>query len=190
MSAPKILVFSGSWREGSLNTKLATLAAKRLRAAGAEVKQISLGDYPLPLVDATGFTTTAPQVAQDLHAVIDAHDGLYIASPEYNAGYAPALKNALDWVSIAKGGPSASGLAGKVVALGGASPGERGAYRGMTQLRTSLELGFGALMVPEMVAIATANKAFDDAGELLDARSSGFLDAQVARLIKLAALDI
>lgn len=189
MSAPKILVFSGSWREGSLNTRLATLAAKRLRAAGAEVKQISLGDYPLPLVDATGFTTT-PQVAHDLHAVIDAHDGLYIASPEYNGGYAPALKNALDWASISKGGPSASGLAGKVVALGGASPGERGAYRGMTQLRTSLELGFGALMVPEMVAIAGAHKAFDDAGELLDARSSGFLDKQVARLIKLAALDM
>lgn len=189
MAAPKILVFAGSWREGSLNTKLATLAAKKLRAAGAEVKQISLGDYPLPLVDARGFDSI-PQVARDLHETIDAHDGLYIASPEYNAGYTPALKNALDWASIAKGGPSASGLAGKVVALGGASPGERGAYRGMTQLRTSLELGFGALLVPEMVAVATANKAFDEAGNLLDARSDKFLDAQVARLIKLAALDI
>lgn len=189
MTAPKILVFSGSWREGSLNAKLATLAAKRLRATGAEVKQISLGDYPLPFVDATGFSNI-PQVARDLHEVIDAHDGLYIASPEYNAGYAPALKNALDWASIAKGGPSASGLAGKVVALGGASPGERGAYRGMTQLRTALELGYGALLVPEMVAVPTANKAFDEAGELIDKRSSGFLDAQVARLVKLAGLGV
>jgi NAD(P)H-dependent FMN reductase len=189
MSAPKILVFSGSWREGSLNTKLATLATGKLRAAGAEVKQISLGDYPLPLVDATGFGH-APQAAQEFNAQIQAHDGLYIASPEYNAGYTPALKNALDWASIAKGGPSASGLAGKVVALGGASPSERGAYRGMTQLRTSLELGFGALLVPEMVAVGAADKAFDEAGELTDKRSNGFLDAQVARLVKLAGKGV
>ncbi|MGH6782720.1 MAG: NADPH-dependent FMN reductase, partial [Sphingomonadaceae bacterium] len=45
MPAPRILVFAGSWREGSLNTKLATLAARRLRTAGAQVKQISLSDY-------------------------------------------------------------------------------------------------------------------------------------------------
>lgn len=189
MSAPKILVFSGSWREGSLNTKLATLAAKKLRAAGAEVKQISLGDYPLPLVDATGFDN-APQAAHDLRALIDAHDGLYIASPEYNGGYAPALKNALDWASTAKPGAPATGLAGKVVALGGASTGVLGAYRGLTQLRTSLELGFGALLVPEMVAVAKADKAFNEAGELTDARSNGFLDAQVARLVKLAGKGI
>ncbi|RDJ26837.1 NADPH-dependent oxidoreductase [Bosea caraganae] len=189
MSAPKILVFAGSWREGSLNTKLATLAARKLRAAGAEVRQISLGDYPLPLVDATGFGN-APQAAHDLRALIDAHDGLYIASPEYNAGYAPALKNALDWASTAKPGAPASGLAGKVVALGGASPGALGAYRGLTQLRTSLELGFGALLVPEMVAVGLADKAFDGDGELTDARSSGFLDAQVARLVKLAGKGV
>ena len=185
MPAPRILVFAGSWREGSLNTKLATLAARRLRAAGAEVRQISLGDYPLPLVDATGFGN-APQASHELRALIDAHDGLYIASPEYNAGYAPALKNALDWASTAKPGAPASGLAGKVVALGGASTGSLGAYRGLTQLRTSLELGFGALMVPEMVAVSFADKVFDADGSLTDARSSGFLDAQVARLLKLS----
>ncbi|GAU81930.1 NADPH-dependent FMN reductase [Bosea sp. BIWAKO-01] len=185
MPAPRILVFAGSWREGSLNTKLATLAARKLHAAGAHVRQISLGDYPLPLVDATGFGN-APQAAHELRALIDAHDGLYIASPEYNAGYAPALKNALDWASTAKPGAPASGLAGKVVALGGASTGSLGAYRGLTQLRTSLELGFGALMVPEMVAVSFADKMFDADGNLTDARSSGFLDAQVARLLKLS----
>ncbi len=187
MSAPTILVFAGSSREGSLNTKLATLAARKLAAAGATVKQISLADYPLPLVDATGFGN-APQAAHDLRALIDAHDGLYIASPEYNAGYAPALKNALDWSSTAKPGVPGTGLAGKVVALGGVSPGALGAYRALTQLRTVLELGFGALLVPEMVAVGMGDKAFDDKGELTDARSSGFLDAQIARLVKIAGL--
>jgi NAD(P)H-dependent FMN reductase len=186
MSAPKILVFSGSSRPGSLNAKLAALAAKKLTAAGAQVTLISLADYPLPLVDATGFGH-APQPAHDLRAQIDAHAGLFIASPEYNAGYAPALKNALDWASVAKPGAPATGLAGKVVALGGASPGALGSYRGLTQLRTVLELGFGALLIPEMVAVGGADKAFGEDGEITDARTSGFLDAALERLIKLSS---
>jgi NAD(P)H-dependent FMN reductase len=187
MANPKILVFAGSWRDGSLNTKLATLAARKLAALGAETRQISLGDYPLPLVDATGFGN-APQAAHDLDTLIDAHDGLFIASPEYNGGYAPALKNALDWASVAKGGAPATGLKGKVVALGGASPGALGAYRGLTQLRTSLELGFGALLIPEMVSVPVADKAFGEDGEIKDARAAGFLETALARLIKVAGL--
>ncbi len=185
MPAPKILVFSGSTREGSLNTRLATLAARKLAAAGAQVTQITLADYTLPLVDATAFGAT-PAKATELRALFDAHHGLFIASPEYNAGYTPALKNALDWASTAKPGAPASGLAGKVVALGGASPGHLGGYRSLTQLRTVLELGFGAMLIPEMVAVGLADKAFGEDGELLDARTGGFLDALVARLVKVA----
>ena len=40
----KILVISGSSREGSVNTKLATLAAAKFKAAGAAVTQIN---YPV-----------------------------------------------------------------------------------------------------------------------------------------------
>lgn len=185
MSSPKILVFSGSWRSGSLNAKLATLAAKKLNAAGAQATLISLGDYVLPLVDASGFGN-APQAAHELRSLIDAHHGLFIASPEYNAGYAPALKNALDWTTVAKPGAPATGLAGKVVALGGASPGALGAYRGLTQMRAVLELGFGALLIPEMVSVPHADKAFGEDGEIGDARTAGFLDAALARLVKVA----
>jgi len=181
----KILVFAGSSRPGSVNTALATLAAARLQDLGAAVTRISLADHPLPLVDAGGFGN-APQAAHDLRALIDAHAGLFIASPEYNAGYAPALKNALDWASVAKPGAPATGLAGKVVALGGASPGTLGAYRGLIQLRTVLELGFGALLVPEMVSVPGADKAFAPDGTLIDARASGLLDKALARLLTLA----
>ncbi|HEV7339388.1 MAG TPA: NAD(P)H-dependent oxidoreductase [Bosea sp. (in: a-proteobacteria)] len=183
---PKILVFAGSWRPGSMNTRLATLVAKKLAAAGAEVTQISLGDYPLPLIDARAFDNDPPAEAKALAALVEAHDGLFVISPEYNAGYPPALKNALDWISIVRsGGP---GLRGKVVALGGASAGSLGTYRCLTQLRTVLELGFGALLVPEMLAVAGADKAYGEDGELSDRRTAGFLDKVVARLIKVAAM--
>ncbi|MGL4728570.1 MAG: NADPH-dependent FMN reductase [Bosea sp. (in: a-proteobacteria)] len=184
MSA-KILVLSGSSRTGSINTQLATLAAARLKAAGANVTQISLADYPLPLVDATGFGNH-PKEALALRELIDAHHGLFIVSPEYNAGYTPALKNALDWTTVAKPGAPGTGLAGKVVALGGVSPGAMGGYRAMTQLRTVLELGLGALVIPEMVAVGNAGSAFKDDGSLADERSAGYLDLIVARLIKLS----
>jgi chromate reductase, NAD(P)H dehydrogenase (quinone) len=186
MASPKILVLSGSSREGSVNTKLATVVAAKLKAAGATVTQISLADYPLPLADATGFGH-APKEAMALRELADSHHGVFIASPEYNAGYTPALKNALDWMSIAKPGAPATTLAGKIAAVGGASAGAMGGYRGMTQLRTVLELGLGAFVIPEMVAVGDAGNAFAEDGSLKDERTSGFLDGLVARLVKESA---
>jgi chromate reductase, NAD(P)H dehydrogenase (quinone) len=186
MPSPKILVFSGSSRAGSLNARLAALAAARLNAAGASATLISLADFPLPLVDATGFGNHPPK-AMEFRELIDAHQGMFIASPEYNAGYAPALKNALDWATVAKPSAPATGLLGKVVALGGASPGALGAYRGMMQLRSVLELGMGAIVVPDMIAVAGGEAAWNADGSLKDERSSQFLDGIVARLLKEAS---
>lgn len=185
--AAKILVFSGSSRPGSTNDQLAGLAARELQALGAEVTYINLGKFNLPLVDASGYGAAAPKDAHDLRAIIDEHDGLFIASPEYNAGYAPALKNALDWASIAKPGAPATGLAGKVVAIGGVSPGAMGTYRALTQLRTVLELGFGATLVPEMVAVGNSGTAFAADGTLADERTASFFKATLARLVAMTA---
>lgn len=181
-----ILVFSGSTRPGSLNQKLAELAARKIDASGGKATLISLADFPLPFVDASGFGN-APENAHRLRAEINRHAGMFIASPEYNAGYSSMLKNALDWATVAKPGAPASGLAGKVVALGAASPGGLGGYRGLTMLRTMLELGMGALVIPEMASVALADKAFGPDGGLLDERTDGFLQATVARLLKEAA---
>lgn len=182
MSA-KVLVISGSYRPGSLNAKLAAFAARKLTAAGASVTEISLADFPLPMVDASGFGN-APAAATKLRELMDSHDGLFLTSPEYNAGYAPALKNALDWATVAKPGAPATGLAGKVVALGAASAGAMGGYRGLTQLRTVVELGLGGLCIPEMVAVGGGDAAWNDDGSIKDERSAGMLDALVARLMK------
>jgi NAD(P)H-dependent FMN reductase len=178
----RILVFSGSTRAGSLNAQLAALAARKLSGLGAETMLVSLADFPLPFVDASGFGH-APEAATRLRDLMDAHDGLFIACPEYNAGYPALLKNALDWSSVARPGAPASGLKGKVVALGAASPGALGGYRALIQLRNVLELGFGALVLPEMASIGFADKAFTEAGEIADERIAGFLAATLARLV-------
>ncbi len=51
MSALKILVIPGSLRTGSLNARLAAVAARELAITGAEVTCISLSDFPLPIFD-------------------------------------------------------------------------------------------------------------------------------------------
>ncbi len=57
MSAPKILILSGSTRIGSHNVKLAALAAKERRSR--RCRRYPLADYPLPLYDADDDTPGA-----------------------------------------------------------------------------------------------------------------------------------
>src|SRR4028119_1430947 len=99
-NTPKILAFSGSTRTGSLNKQLVKIAANAARNAGAEVTYIDLRDFPLPLYDedleaAEGM----PENARKLKQIMLEHQGLLIASPEYNSSLSGVLKNMIDWVS-------------------------------------------------------------------------------------------
>ncbi len=51
MAVLKILVIPGSLRTGSLNAKLAAVAADAFARAGADVTRISLADFALPIYD-------------------------------------------------------------------------------------------------------------------------------------------
>jgi chromate reductase, NAD(P)H dehydrogenase (quinone) len=179
---PKILVFSGSTRPGSINQKLATLAAAKLRAHGAETSEISLADYPLPFADARGFQNK-PAEALALWKLVESHDGAFIASPEYNSGIAPLLKNALDWVSMAAGRPP---FKGKAVGLGIAAGGVWGGYKSAGSIRFILEVGLGALVVPEMATIQGG--LWNEDGSLKDDGADKLVDAVAKRLVEEARL--
>jgi chromate reductase, NAD(P)H dehydrogenase (quinone) len=56
---PKIVVFAGSTREGSLNKKLARVAAAALRQAGADATFLDLRDYPMVSSSRCSGPTTA-----------------------------------------------------------------------------------------------------------------------------------
>lgn len=187
MPVPRILVFAGSIRSGSHNKILAALAAKELALAGAEVTRISLADYPMPLYDADLEAKFGPpEHAVRLKQMMMAHHGIFIASPEYNASVTPLLKNAIDWVSRVQEGREVALAAYKnrAFALGGASNGQFGAVRSLMALRQILELGCGALVIPEQIAVTRAADAFDDMGQLKDERSRSQLNAVVRRLIE------
>lgn len=191
MSDPKILVVPGSLRSGSYNVKLAALATKELALAEADVTRISLADYPLPLYDADLVATSGPpENALKLKRLLEAHRGIFIASPEYNASITPLLKNTIDWISVVRE-PGEAQLAmfqNRAFALGGASPGRSGALNSLLTLRQVLAIGCRALVVPEQVAIPNAAQAFDERDMLTDARAADMLRTVVRKLIAYARL--
>jgi NAD(P)H-dependent FMN reductase len=191
MSAPKILVIPGSLRTGSNNVRLAALAAKELTLAEAEVTRISLEDYSLPLFDADlAAGSGLPQAAVQLKRMLMAHQGVFITSPEYSASVSPLLKNAIDWVSRVRetGEPTYAAFKNRVFAIGSASSGSGGGVRSLMALRQILELGCGALVIPEQVAVPRADLAFDDMDNLKDEGVAAALKAAARRLITLAGV--
>ena len=189
MPAPKILVMAGSLRSGSHNARLAALAAKELALAEADVTRISLADYPLPLFDAD-FAADAglPRNAVQLKHMLAAHQGVFIASPEYSASVTPLLKNAIDWISRVRdpGEPTYAAFKGRVFAIGAASPGAAGGLRSLMALRQILELGCGALVIPEQITVAHPDQAFDERDSLKDERLAAALKALARRLVEIA----
>src|SRR5260221_646228 len=100
MAQPKILAFAGSLRKDSYNKKLIKIAAEGARAAGAEVTVIDLKEFPLPVYDGDLETAEGlPANAKKLKEMFLKHQGLLIASPEYNSSIPGGLKNMIDWVS-------------------------------------------------------------------------------------------
>jgi NAD(P)H-dependent FMN reductase len=191
MPIPKILVLSGSLRTGSYNTRLAALAAKELTLAEADVTRISLGDYPLPIYDADMEANAGmPDMAVKLKQMFGAHQGVFIATPEYNASVTPLLKNAIDWVSRVreKNEPTLAAYKNRAFALGAASPGPYGGMRSLMAMRQVLELGCGALVIPEQLSVASAADAFDDMDDFKDKRYANQLKNVARRLIEVARL--
>jgi chromate reductase, NAD(P)H dehydrogenase (quinone) len=166
---PRILAFASSTRRASFNKKLAAIAAQGAREAGAEVTLIDLKDFPLPLFDQDlEAEQGTPENGKMLKKLLIDHDGLLIASPEYNSSFPAVLKNAIDWVSRpAPAEPSLVAFRGKVAALMSASPGALGGRRGLDHLRSILG-NIGVIVLPDQIAVAQAHEAFNPDGTLKD----------------------
>ena len=193
MPSPKILVLAGSLRTGSHNARLAALAAKELTLLDVDVTRISLQDYPLPIYDADlDARSGQPEAAIKLKHMMTAHHGIFIASPEFSASVTPLLKNAIDWVSRVRerGDPTYAAYKNRVFAIASASPGPAGGLPGLIALRQILEVGCGALVIPEQVAVQRANQAFDDMDKIIDAHTANLFHAELARLVEMARLFV
>jgi chromate reductase len=182
-SQPRIVAFAGSSRRESLNRKFLAAAVLALREAGCEVTVADLSELDLPLYngdleDAGGL----PANAVKLIALIASHDGLLVASPEYNSMVTPLLKNTLDWCSRAEVNP----FEGRVAAVISASPGSLGGVRSL-QMAQQLLMKLGCAVVPGQCFLSNAGKGFDAEGRLVDPRAQKAVRGLMEKLSLTAA---
>jgi len=182
---PRILAFAGSLREHSLNRRVLKTAIKGAEAAGAEVTYIDLRDYPMPIYnlddhESSGFDENALK----LQGLLTRHEGLLIASPEYNGSLPAALKNAIDWASRPSDRYERSKVfRGKVAGVMAASPGSLGGVRSLAHLRGVLT-SVGVHVLPQEVAVTFAEDRFGGGGEeMTDEKMRGSLESLGAALV-------
>jgi chromate reductase, NAD(P)H dehydrogenase (quinone) len=166
---PKILAFAGSTRIKSFNRKLVKIAAAGARLAGAEVTEIDLREFEMPLYDGDLEERDGiPPGARRFKRLMIEHDGFLISSPEYNSSISGVLKNAIDWASRPEPNePQLVAFRGKCAALLSASPGGFGGMRGLVTVRSILS-NILVMVLPNQLCISRAMDAFDEAGNLKD----------------------
>lgn len=185
---PKILVFAGSVRSGAFSGRAADVAQKTLAMQGGEVTRISLADYPLPIMDEDlerehGIPENAVRAARH----IAAHDGVLIATPEYNGSIPPLLKNTVDWVSRVRhdGRKPFRPLEGKPVGLCSSSRGRYGGIRAIAHLRAVLVRCRMEVVSPEC-SVPEGERAFDENGEFSDKRMQQSMEHLCRTLLEAA----
>jgi len=180
----RVLAFSGSLRKDSFNQKLVRIASEAAKQAGAEVTLINLSDYPLPVFDQDLEAAGVPENVRKLKDLFLSHDGLLIASPEYNSSVTAALKNEIDWVSRgAPGEPAVAAFRGKVAAIMSASTGALGGLRGLVHLRSILG-NIQVLVLPDQVSVSGAGEAFNDLGGLKDPKRQQGIEGLGTKLVE------
>jgi chromate reductase len=173
-----VLGISGSLRRDSHNRRL-LLEAAELLPAGVDFEVYD----ELKSVPPYDEDDDGPESASEVERLRDAiarADAVLIATPEYNASVPGQLKNAIDWVSRPRG---AAAIAGKPVAVIGASTGSFGGVWAQAELRKILRTA-GARVVDGEIAVPRAHLRLEEDGRLLDdelrERAALLLDALLA----------
>lgn len=175
----KLLALSGSTRRDSWNTRLlhAAAAAAPARAEVAWAPDLSALPHFGEDLEAQAFAS-GPVAA--FVAAVHAADALLVATPEYNQSIPGTLKNALDWLSR---GADADRLAGKPVAVAGATVGPWGTRLAQAHLRHVLGVIGLRVVGPSLFVAGAASRWDAEAGRwdaALQARLQAWMDATVA----------
>jgi NAD(P)H-dependent FMN reductase len=188
---PKILVFAGSVRSGAYSGRTADVAQKTLAVQGADVTRLSLLDYPLPIFDQDMEKEKGiPDNAMRLARQVAAHDGVLIATPEYNGSIPPLLKNTIDWVSRVRrdNGKPFQPLSGKPAGLCSSSQGRFAGIRAINHLRAVLVRCRMEVVAPEC-SVPNGEEAFDPGGAFRDDHLQQSMESLCRTLLETARLS-
>jgi len=139
--------------------------AEAQRAGGWDIDYVDLAELALPFMDEPNHPVLRKYTKQhtlDWSARVDSADAFVFVSPEYNHGFSPALKNALDFLSQEWWRKPYG-----VVSYGGISAGTRGVTAlepvlvqlGMLRASAEVELPFVATQIVDGVFTPTGKQA-------------------------------
>lgn len=178
MNNPEILVISGSLREASYNSFLATHAVKHV-PAGFEAR-VYAEMRELPHYDADLDNQTPPEVVARLRRAISGAAGILFITPTYNYAIPGGLKNLIDWATRPMGSHS---MVGKRVAVTGASPGPSGSKQAVEWLRSMIE-PLGATLVGDEYFIPAVHEKVDIASGNVDVEVDRYLSTVMSELVQ------
>ncbi len=152
----RLLVLAASARKGSLNERLARLAADVIAKKGGTPDFRSVSEFDCPSFNLDMEKESGiPAGAMHFRERILENDAFIIVSPEYNGSMPGLLKNIIDWASRFRPQPFNE----KHALLMSASPSMAGGNRGLWSLRIPLE-HLGTRVYPDMFSLALAHQAF------------------------------
>lgn len=166
----KVLIFSGSLRQGAFSKSIAKTLEHIAKECGLHPTYIELNDYPMPLLNQDdAHYTKFPEVVKNFRSEIAKHDGWIIVTPEHNYSIPAALKNAIDWAS--RSGSEQEPLCAlfklRPILLISSSIGAFAGIRAKMHLDTILH-NVGALVYPKTKSFPDASSLFDDKGNFKD----------------------
>lgn len=186
-SRPQIGIIVGSTRPVRVGRPVADELVALVSSAGADPVMLDLAEIRLPLLDealppASGVRTNPHSIAWAER--ITALDGVVFVTPDYNAGYPAALKNAVDYLKAEWIGKPAS-----IVSYGWA-----GGRAAAAQLDAVLRY-IGLDLQGEGVQLPFQSTDFDESMRMVDApafvaRSTDALRASVALVVAAAAAEL
>lgn len=172
-----VLVLSCSLNTESRSRHLATMAADRVRAHGAEVDLMDLAEGPpLPLCDG-GTTYEHPSVVAAIPR-LQAASAILLAVPVYNYDVNAAAKNLLELTGYAWRGK----VVGFICAAGG-----QGSFMAPMSFANSLMLDFRCFILPRFVYAPFVDVADKEFGEAAIARRVDELAAETVRVATVLA---
>lgn len=170
----RIVAIPGSWRKGSFNGALAREAGA-CAPAGCRVEIASIRDIPLYDGDVE-IAQGIPAPVIELKERIVAADGLLLVTPEYNNSMPGVMKNAIDWLSRPPK-DIARVFTDRPVGLIGATPGKGGTRLSQTGWLPVLRTLGTRPWFSKVLYVSDARQAFDDNGNLVDAKIRDLLSA-------------
>jgi NAD(P)H-dependent FMN reductase len=183
---PKLMIVIASVRPGRAGLPIGQWFEERARSHGGfEVELVDLADLALPMMDEPEHPRLqrySHQHTRRWSAAVAAADAFVFVTPEYNYGYPPALKNAIDYLHNEWHYKPVG-----FVSYGGVAAGTR-AVQQLKQVITALKM----TPIVEAVNIPFHTQFIDDgrvsANEAMEQAATAMLDEMARTQVALSAL--